>query len=634
MRMRGASKLLRLTREESGQSMAILGFGVFLLLGLAGISIEIGHGYYALELLQASTDSAALAAAQGLPNATTAQSNATTFSAEAFQWNRNNIMQVTNLTVTPYCSTTVANPTASLGYNTPCVPAVLDGTPYNAVTVTQTAQFATWFGNIGPIHAPLFHLSATASAAMAGGNLPPYNIALIIDTTGTMKDTDTSGDCGTGTYTAEDCALEGVQTLLLDSNPCGTLQTCTSSGATPVDAYSLFVFPMVTGDTAADDSNCGSSSPTTAPYTVPTHPTATWDSSGVLNGGSGYEVLNFAAGLTYKATDLSTTLNTGDKLVNASGDGCTGNGLKVVGTKGTYLAQVIYEAGVALQQEQAARPGSDNAIIILSDGNMDATMQYTKSGSTITGLDLSSGTPAELQPTSGIASGGSYSQVNGTKVPGWSSQANTYTYPSAVGQCGQSVQASYDVANKTSVIYSTPDGTSTTYTLNNGDPTRYTQVFTIAYQSPNSSVGAGNSSSYNGQGPEYPGTASVPQNQACFSDLPYDVNNNWWTSCTAATCTVTLNTGGGAWPAGEPGFNATGGSSTIVATSPCASLAAMASNPRYFFSDEGGGCPVTVSGNIPEPPGTTTNGLNTMQSIFGHIFSALTVPKLIPNGTA
>ncbi|MGA9671172.1 MAG: pilus assembly protein TadG-related protein, partial [Terracidiphilus sp.] len=391
MRMRRASVLLRLAREESGQSMAILGFGVFVLLGLAGISIEIGHGYYALELLQASTGSAALAAAQGLPDASKAQTDATTYSAEALQWNRNNIMQVTSLTVTPYCSATIANPPASLGYGVPCQPLAIGDPAYNAVTVTQKAQFNTWFGNIGPIHAPIFHLTATATAAMAGGNLTPYNIAIVLDTTGTMGLTDTSGDCGTGTFTAEQCALQGVQALLQSANPCATLQNCLSGSATPVDAVSLFVFPMRTGATAYLDSDCSalSSKPSTYPYTVPTHPAGTFSSSGILNGGDGYQILSFADGLTYKATDLSNTLNTGDHLVNAAGDGCPG--IKTPGGRGTYLPQLIYEAGVALRQAQAARPGSNNALIILSDGNMDAAMNYTwtNSGSctgTITGL--------------------------------------------------------------------------------------------------------------------------------------------------------------------------------------------------------------------------------------------------------
>jgi hypothetical protein len=462
---------------------------------------------------------------------------------------------------------------------------------------------------------------------MAGGNFTPYNIAIVLDTTGSMNQPDTSGDCGTGSVTAEQCALQGVQTLLSIAYPCAAGQTCTSSGATADDAVSLFVFPMITGATASKDSDCSSSSPTTAPYTLPTQPAETF-TSGAPTGGQGYQVLTFANGVTYRSSDTSTGLRSGDLLAQAAGaNGCSG--LAAPGGRGTYLAQVIYEAGQALQLEQAARPGSNNIMILLSDGNMTATMQYTKSGSTITGLaGPTAGTPSELQPTNGVLSGGSSSQINGTKVPAWSAQQNTYTFPSAVGQCGQAVQAAYDVANHQTVTYSA-GGLSTTFTLNNSNPTAYTKVYTVAYQSPNSSTGSGNSSS----NPD-----SSSSSEACYTDISYNANNNYWTACTAATCTPTIVTSGGSWPAGEAGYNTTGGSATVAPSSPCATLAAMATSPEFFYSDQGGGCPVTFSGNAVNKQGNSinpnVNGLTTMQQIFSKIITSLSSPKLIPNGTS
>ena len=56
MKIRLASLGRRALKEESGQVFAITGLGALLLVGLAGLAIEVGHGYYALELLQASTD--------------------------------------------------------------------------------------------------------------------------------------------------------------------------------------------------------------------------------------------------------------------------------------------------------------------------------------------------------------------------------------------------------------------------------------------------------------------------------------------------------------------------------------------------------------------------------------------------
>ena len=605
--------------QESGQVFYITALGSICLVGLAGIAIEVGHGYYALELLQASTNEATLAAAAGLPNSSTATTYAQNYSSMLSQENQLGILQNINVTVSPYCSTTVNS-----SYSEPCQ-AVSGGSAYNAVSVVQTATSGLWIGQMFGV--PLFNLTAVGTAAMAGGPINPYNIALIIDTTGTMNNTDTSGDCGTGTVTSEECALQGVQTLLGVANPCASGQLCTSSSATPDDAISLFVFPAIDGSTASNMTNCTASAPTTEQYTLPTHTAETFNSSNVPNGGIGYQVVTFANGITYRSYDTSTSLRSGDLLAQAAGaNSCTGMVAK--GGKGTYLAQVIYEAGSALQQEQTARPGSNNMILILSDGNMDGTEIYDQhtSGSTTTyTLDSS----AEMQPTNTSTSA---SSVNGTKVSAWSSQQNIYTYPSAIGQCGQSVQAAYDVANKLSVTYTTLDGTSTTYTLNNANSGPYTRVYTVAYQAPNASNGAG---SQTGGNPE-----STSSTQKCFTDLAYDVNTNWWNACgfsvSATACTVTLTTGGGVWPTGESGYISTssGGitSSTVQATSPCASLAAMASSPEYFFSDQGGGCPVTFSGNVVNPNGTT-GGLTTMKAIFKLIAGSLTSPKLIPNGT-
>jgi hypothetical protein len=272
-------------------------------------------------------------------------------------------------------------------------------------------------------------------------------------------------------------------------------------------------------------------------------------------------------------------------------------------------------------------------MIILSDGNMDATPNYTWSGSCgqgiPTGLATSSsptcnGTPgpSELQPANGIvapASSGpykTYSQINGTKVPGWSAQANISTYPSLVGQCGQSVKAASDVATQSSVTYTTLDGTSTTYTLNDSTlPVSYwTKVYTIAYLALNTSVGAGNASTESGSGPESTGSS-----QACFSDLPFNASTNWWTACNTAPCTQTVTTGGGSWP------NPTAGEGSITAYSPCASMAAMASNPNYFFSDNGAGCLATSTPN---------QGITSMKGIFTAIIDSLQSPKLIPYGTS
>jgi Flp pilus assembly protein TadG len=586
----------RALKQESGQVFVITGLGALLLVGIAGIAVEVGHGYYALELLQASTNEAAMAAAAGLPDSTAAQNLASDYSSKALQENAISILQNAAVTATPFCSTTVQN-----DYNVPCISSTGSGTGYNAVTVVQTAQSGLWIGKM--FGTPLFNLKAVGTAAMSGGNPVPYNVALIIDTTGSMGNTDTSGDCTGSSNTSETCALQGFRAALQTAYPCEAGQTCTSGSATVDDDISLFVFPTITTGTVGNDTSCPTSNPTVDKYHVPT-----------LASGDTYQVVPFSSGHTYRTSDTATSLNSGDTLVNAAG-GPTGGckGLGTPGGSGTYYAGVIYQAGEALQAEQAARPGTSNLMIILTDGNATATEKYNGS-STLT-LDT---TNSEMQPTTMPANGASYSMLNGTKVTAWSGQQNISTFPSAIGECGQAVQAAYDVANKQTVTYTTLDNTSTTFTLNNGtDSTKYTKVYTIAYESPNTSKGSGNSGS---------DPTSSTSTEACYTDIAYSASTNYWNACgysvsTTATppCTQSVTTGGGSWP------TPTSGEGSITAYSPCAAIAAMASNPNNFFSDDANNCLASTLAN---------QGITSMTEIFTKIFGSLLAPKLIPNGSA
>ena len=58
----------------------------------------------------------------------------------------------------------------------------------------------------------------------------------------------------------------------------------------------------------------------------------------------------------------------------AAGDSGQSNctGIQAPGGEGTYYAQVIYAAQTALLAQQAANPGSQNAIILLTDGDATA----------------------------------------------------------------------------------------------------------------------------------------------------------------------------------------------------------------------------------------------------------------------
>ncbi|MGB6856736.1 MAG: pilus assembly protein TadG-related protein, partial [Terracidiphilus sp.] len=68
MKHYGISFLLRLLRGQRGQSSVFLAVGVLVTATLGGTAIDAGHVYYSYERLVASTNAAAVAAAQAMPN--------------------------------------------------------------------------------------------------------------------------------------------------------------------------------------------------------------------------------------------------------------------------------------------------------------------------------------------------------------------------------------------------------------------------------------------------------------------------------------------------------------------------------------------------------------------------------------
>jgi hypothetical protein len=283
------------------------------------------------------------------------------------------------------------------------------------------------------------NMSYTAEAAMAGGQNSPWNIAIIQDTTASMNDKD-SGDQCNGTQIT--CSLLGIQALLNDLYPCGLGQTCTTS-TTYVDSVSLFVFPGVTGTTASKDSACPTADPTIVAYTFPDPPSNT-----TLPTADTYEVVGFKN--NYKTTDSATTLNQASPIVIAAGDSGQSNctGIQAPGGEGTYYAQVIYAAQTALLAQQASNPGSQNAIILLTDG--DATACASNANTTAGACNTASNLVASEGTLNGT--GTKTSNPTGYESP---------TYPSALGMCGQAVLAAQAAATAGTTVYTIGYGAET-----------------------------------------------------------------------------------------------------------------------------------------------------------------------------
>lgn len=395
---------LQLLKNAEGSTLVLAALWMTAFIGLAGIAVESGHGYYAYQQLKASTNAAVLAAAEVLPDTVTAASDVTAYSSMSGQKNASPLL--TNVSATPTFLCVSNSYTTNLG----CALANNGSGSYNAVQVKQTADVPSWFAGLFGVNT--FHLSYTATAAVAGGTPNPWNIAIILDATGSMSNPDSGKQCS---GTQETCALKGIQTLLLDLYPCYLGQTCGSTSY--VDAVSLFVFPPMTTTTMPYD-YCSGGTPSNVNngyYVVPT-----------LSSTYTYQVTGFSN--NYKSTDTATGLNTSSNIVKAAGySGTSCTGVYPKGGSGTYYAEVIKTAQAALVTQQNSNLGSKNAIIILGDSDMNGTASFSNSnGYYVSNYSSSS----HLQPSAN----GSLNGVTGNNPtsPAW---------PSAVGQCGQAVLA-------------------------------------------------------------------------------------------------------------------------------------------------------------------------------------------------
>jgi Putative Tad-like Flp pilus-assembly len=442
MKWFGIPWMCRFLKSERGQGSMFAIFTASITMAMGGASIETGHVYYAYQRLVASTNAATLAGAQAMPSTTQASNNVTLYSSQAGQLNEHPMLKNATASATFLCLNTVANK-----LNVPCTTATGGSGGYNALKVTQTANVPLWFG--GLLGMSSMNMSATATAAMRGGTNSPWNIAILLDTTGSMGSRDSGLQCS---GTRESCAQQGIQILLNDLYPCALGDNCPTS-TNPVDSVSLFVFPAVTTATASKDYVCKTSNPTIVAYTFPDTlpgyvPGSAPGSNLLLPSGDTYQVIGFSN--NYKLNDAATSLNKNAALVIASGgSGVTGcSGVQTPGGVNTYYAQVIYTAQATLAAEQAANPGSKNAMIILTDGDATACAAgaYTTGGACSTGANLTA-TEGKLNGT-------------GSKTTNPSGYNNP-TYPSALGECGQAVLAAQYAANAGTTVYTIGYGTPT-----------------------------------------------------------------------------------------------------------------------------------------------------------------------------
>ena len=355
-------------KNDSGQALPFIALMMVVLIGMTGLVVDVGRALYVYRELQASCDAAAMAGAAVLPSSS-AVSTATQYSS--LSGNLNARATMPNVTmVSGYPKVRCLSSLTAQGMA--CV-APANG---NSITVKQQIALPMYFMSVLGIKT--LNIAASSTSAMQGSNSVPYNVAIVVDTTGSMNTLDLDSNC---LSTRIVCALNGVQTLLLNLSPCAaSLSTCgtptNGNYPTAVDRVAVFTFPGLssTSQTTAD-TNCGILPPVVGAYSYPTLPI--------------YQIVSFTT--DYRSSNTATTLTSTSYLSRAAGAPALCTGLKAPYTiYGTYYAGVIYAAQAALLAQSNANTGTQNVMIILSDGDANAPWYALPGASSTSGTYPSS----------------------------------------------------------------------------------------------------------------------------------------------------------------------------------------------------------------------------------------------------
>jgi Flp pilus assembly protein TadG len=266
---RSASGLLvRAFGQEHGQVLPLTALMLAVLIGFAGLVVDVGRAYVAQRQLQTAVDAAALVAAQNLPKAGVAQSEAVSYSG----LNNNPNCAIGKNRLTGYGVQACQAPTVTFSCSagstcsTDTDPSDMQCGPTtqgcNVVTVKEQATVTTTFAHL---FLPSFNLSASSTAAVGPGKATSFDVALVIDSTSSMNSScgEPVTDPTTGAVIIPqrdskrlDCAKQGIRTLLSGLWPCDKVnQSCVSQQ--PVDEVSLLTFPALTDPNATTHDSTG-----------------------------------------------------------------------------------------------------------------------------------------------------------------------------------------------------------------------------------------------------------------------------------------------------------------------------------------------------------------------------------------
>lgn len=435
--------------DQRGQVLPWVALATVGLLGMGGLGIDVGRAYVAQAQLQNYANAGALAAA-GLVYNTSSTNNASTeanlYSGGSGDDNANPSLGTVHTTVSTVCLNVLEPSGSTCGTSGQA----------NAVKVVESATVPTYFMKLVTFGHSTIAVSAEATASMQGQS-QPWNVAIVIDATGSMSTTDSN--CGS--VTEFQCALNGIQAMLGSTNPCKAgANSCTNSAAN--FHVALFGFPEVSTASVTKENACSSFStpsfqiyalpPTTATsYTAIEYEEASNHSNTftstyeVTLGASDADANGFVS--DYYDPTQSKNLNTSSSIVKAitkcmkpiSAAGSGTGGLNGANGGGgiTYYASVIYAAQSALSAEQTLNAGTNNALIFLSDGQANlvaATADFPTPSTTWTAV-----TTGALTSLTG----------NGS-------------YPDTTDECQQAIVAAQKAAAAGTNVYSVAYGSEQT----------------------------------------------------------------------------------------------------------------------------------------------------------------------------
>jgi len=692
------SVVKRLYKDQQGQAIWFALLSMMTMLGMGGFMIDLGRFYIVRSQLQLSTNAAGLAAAGSIYDS---QSTSTATTVAKNYIANNPLFGLTEVTNYPVVVTTCLNGLITSPQNCSTM-----GNVQNAIKIVERVQMPTTFMSLFGFKYLITQAEATASMT---GAAQTWNIALIVDTTGSMADTNTvDSDCSGDTNLQ--CALHGAQTLLGSMNPCVSVASCTNSTANVHVA--LFAFPnMLTTALSNAFTGCSgtgtpngapnTANPTTmwyAPITLPepgltgytpltytqanltsTNSNPLWTATGTNSWSASYEItLPSTATPAGYATDADANgflsnyydasnsssgyLNTSSSLVKAigytgsfgclpvspngidlnsatnagpgstelhdsvasgtankngewSGGGVQSTATTTIDTVGvgegiTYIAPVIYAAQAALVSEQALNvsngmPAGNNAMIVLSDGGMNAQWIYFPQG--------------QLQPPTALACPAG---ISGTSVTNPNNCMFNFQKPGT--------------ANPTAATFTSGSG-STSYSFNGfsglSSSTANTTPSYTAYVESAYNPGSGTQWLSDLTGGKVTNTGQYPDFvDECQQAI---VAANYATAQGTRVYSVAYQASGSC-ASGNHADNFT--DATLVATgtynsgtfaavtdvTDCLTMEDVASSLTYFYSDSG----ASGSSTCPSPDWPDITSLS---GIFGNIETTFSSPRLLPN---